>query len=236
MISRRTLLAASLGLIAAPAAAFAGNRMPYAADIPFASWSDSEPLYTFYPGDAVEVQVPSAPELNRQTLVGPDGRITLPLIGQVMAAYRNVPELQQEVETRYADGILRDAYVEVFPGATAPMRVLVGGEVRNPGPVEMSGDMDALQAIFAAGGFLHSAKTHRVMIIRRGRDGGAMQLVVDLQDPLSGRGSAMTALRRFDIVYVPRSNIAEAGVWVEQWINNLLPGGILNYFTYRTFN
>jgi polysaccharide export outer membrane protein len=43
------------------------------------------------------------------------------------------------------------------------------------------------------------------------------------------------ALRRFDIVYVPRTNIAEAGVFMEQWVNNLIPGGILNYFTYRTF-
>ena len=234
-LTRRTLFLAGLAVGATAFGAHAG-KMPTAPGIPFATWSDDEPLYTFYPGDKIEIQVPAAPELNRLTQVGPDGRITLPLIGQVMAAYKTIPELQDNIHARYADGVLRDAGIEVFPGDTAPMRVLVGGEVKNPGPVEMVGDMDALQAVFAAGGFLHSAKSHRVVIIRRGRDGGAMQRIVDLQDPLSHRATELVALRRFDIVYVPRTAVAEIGVWSEQWINNLIPGGILNYFAYKGLN
>ena len=177
----------------------------------------------------------AAPELNRTTQVGPDGRITLPLIGQVMAAYRTVPDLQSDIRAAYANGILIDPSVEVFPGDTAPLTVLVGGEVKNAGAIPMTGDMDVLQAVFAAGGFLASAKRRRVMIIRRGRNGGAMQRIVDCQSPLKGDASSMVALRRFDIVYVPRSNIAAAGEWVNEWINTLIPGGILNYFAYRTF-
>ncbi len=235
VITRRSLCLASLGLAVA-AQARAHGHMPAAPDIPFATWSDDEPLYTFFPGDKVEVQVPAAPELNRQTQVGPDGRITLPLIGQVMAAYRTVPDLQADIRARYADGVLLDPGVEVFPGDTTPMQVLVGGEVKNPGPVAMTGDMDTLQAVFAAGGFLSSAKRERVMIIRRGRNGGAMQRIVDLKDPLKGKASDMVALRRLDIVYVPRTNVAVAGEWVNAWINTLIPGGVLNYFSYRTFN
>lgn len=233
MLSRRSILLASLGLVAAPAA-LAAPPLPAAGDIPFATWSDDEPLYLLYPGDKVEVTVPSAPELSRQTQVGPDGRITLPLIGQVMAAYRSVPQLQDDINRAYG-GILRDPRVTVFPGETAPMRVLVGGEVKTPGWVDMGGDMDALQAVIAAGGFTHSAKGHNVLIIRRGRDGQAMRRVVDLQTPLNGRDAPMVALRRFDIIYVPRTTIAEAGVFMEQWVNNLIPGGILNYFTYKAF-
>lgn len=224
-----------LALAGTASIARASSRMPEAYDIPFATWSDDEPLFTFYPGDKLEIQVPAAPELNRTTQVGPDGRITLPLIGQVMAAYKNVPDLQSEIRARYADGILIDPGVEVFPGDTVPMQVFVGGEVKNAGPVTMTGDMDVLQAVFAAGGFLHSGKTHRVVIIRRGRNGGAMQRVIDLQNPLSGRATQLVALRRYDIVYVPRTAIAVAGGWVNDWINTLIPGGILNYFAYRTF-
>ncbi len=209
--------------------------MPQAGNIPFATWQDDEPLYTFYPGDKIEIQVPAAPELNRTTQVGPDGRITLPLIGQVMAAYRSVPDLQSDIRALYANGVLLDPSVEVFPGDTAPLTVLVGGEVKTPGPVQMTGDLDVLQAVFAAGGFLPTAKRRRVMIIRRGHDGGAMQKIIDCQSPLSGQAAPMVALRRFDIVYVPRSNIAAAGEWVNEWINTLIPGGILNYFAYRTF-
>ncbi len=241
MVTRRALLTTSLatgfglalggGLIASSARAT--EKMPEAPLIGFARWTDDEPFYLLYPGDKLEVSVPGAPELSRQTQVGPDGRITLGLIGQVMAAYKSVPQLQAEIVRAYA-GILRDPQVTVYPGDTAPMRVLVGGEVRNPGWVDMLGDMDALQATMAAGGFTHGAKGHQVLIIRRGRDGQAMRRIVDLQNPLEGKGQ-LVALRRFDIIYVPRTNVAEAGVFMEQWVNNLIPGGIMNYFTYKAF-
>ncbi|MFT4076063.1 MAG: polysaccharide biosynthesis/export family protein [Asticcacaulis sp.] len=241
MLTRRFFLNAGLGVTLGGMAidtlasrATAKDKMPEAPLIGFANWSNEEPLYLLYPGDKLEISVPGAPELSRQTQVGPDGRITLALVGQIMAAYRSVPQLQEEIERAYA-GTLRDPNVTVYPGETAPMRVLVGGEVKNPGWVDMSGDMDALQATFAAGGFTHGAKTHQVMIIRRGRNGEAMRRIVDLQDPLKGKAGQMVALRRFDIVYVPRTNVAEAGVFMEQWVNNLIPGGIMNYFTYRTF-
>jgi len=237
MVSRRSFLTAGLSLTFGPGlmarAAVAADKMPEAPLIGFARWTDDEPLYLLYPGDKLEVSIPGAPELSRQTQVGPDGRITLGLIGQVMAAYKSIPQLQTEIARAYG-GILRDPQVTVYPGDTAPMRVLVGGEVRNPGWVDMLGDMDALQATMAAGGFTHGAKGHQVLIIRRGRDGQAMQRVVDVQNPLKGKGQ-LVALRRFDIVYVPRTNVAEAGVFMEQWVNNLIPGGIMNYFTYKTF-
>ncbi|WP_031235801.1 polysaccharide biosynthesis/export family protein [Asticcacaulis sp. AC402] len=236
MITRRTLLAgATLAGLAPAAVVRAGERMPRAHDIPFATWTDDEPLYLFYPGDKLEIVVPSAPELNRQTQIGPDGRITLALIGQVMAAYRSVPDLQQAIAARYAQ-ILRDPTIFVYPGDIVPMRVLVGGEVNNPGWVEMMADMDALQATLAAGGFTRGAKRDKVMLIRRGPSGGAMRRVIDLKTPLQGKAGDLVALRRFDILFVPRTGIAEAGVFMEQWVNNLIPGGVLNYFMYQTFS
>jgi protein involved in polysaccharide export with SLBB domain len=237
MLTRRFFLNAGIGLAVGSGltrSAFASEKMPEAPLIGFARWTNEEPLYLLYPGDKLEISVPGAPELSRQTQVGPDGRITLGLVGQIMAAYRSVPQLQAEIERAYV-GTLRDPQVTVYPGDTAPMRVLVGGEVKNPGWVDMLGDMDALQATMAAGGLTHGAKAHQVMIIRRGRDGQAMRRIVDLQNPLKGKAGQMVALRRFDIVYVPRTNVAEAGVFMEQWVNNLIPGGVLNYFTYRTF-
>ncbi len=237
MVTRRGFFAGmAAGVVLTPALSFAKpERPPEAPLIRFSDWQDDEPYYLFYPGDKIEVNFASAPELSRQTQVGPDGRITLAAIGQVMAAYKSVPELQAEISQR-ASSVLRNPAVTVFPGDIGPTRVMVGGEVKTPGWVDMMGDIDALQAVMAAGGFLHSAKSHQVVIIRRGRQGQAMRRVIDVQDMLSGRASQMVALRRYDIVFVPRTNVAEAGVFVEQWVNNLIPGGILNYFTYRTFN
>jgi len=242
MRTRRSLLGAALfgaGLVTASSVAARGlfghaEKMPDAGPIAFASWTDEEPYYLFYPGDKVEIDVAGAPELSRQTSVGPDGCVTMPLIGGVMAAYRSVPQLQAEIAQRYRT-VLRNPEVSVLPGDTAPMQVMVGGEVKTPGWIMMNGELDALQAVMAAGGPLHSAKMHTVVIIRRRRDGAAMRQIVDLQDALSGRPSQMVALRRYDIVYVPRTTVAEAGVFVEQWVNNLIPSPVINYFTYKTF-
>lgn len=244
MRTRRSLLGAALfgaGLTVAGAAAARDlfgrapvPRMPESGGIAFANWTDEEPLYLFYPGDKLEIDVSGAPELTRTTSVEPDGRITMPLIGGVMAAYRSVPQLQAEITERYRT-ILRDPRVTVLPGDTAPMQVMVGGEVKTPGWIPMNGELDALQAVMAAGGPLHTAKMHTVVIIRRGNNGQAMRQIIDLQRPLNGYSSQMTALRRYDIVYVPRTTVAEAGVFVEQWVNNLIPSPVINYFTYKTF-
>lgn len=211
------------------------ERTRPAGDIPFAAWTDDEPYYLFYPGDQLEVQVPSAPELNRQVTVSPDGRIALPLIGPVMAAYRSVPELQLAIEGAYGD-VLRAPEVYVLPGTLAPMRVLVGGEVRNPGWIDMPGEIDALQAVMAAGGFLNSANRGEVVLVRRSREGLAMRRIMDLNGPLRGWDDRLYALRRHDIVFVPRTAAAEVGVFVEQYINNVIPGALSNYFAYQLFN
>src|SRR5687768_11962108 len=72
-------------------------------NIGYATWTDDEPQYRFYPGDEVEVTSISAPELNRTAVVGHDGRISLPLIQPVMAADRSTAELQAAVSQAYSD-------------------------------------------------------------------------------------------------------------------------------------
>lgn len=226
-------LAATAGCASAPRSA---RREP-ATDAPaitFSGWQDEDPFYLFFPNDRFEVQVPSAPELNRAVIVGQDGRVSLPLVGQVMAAYKSVPQLTAEITDLYRP-LLRQPAVEVFPAETSNTRVLVGGEVRAPGWVEAPGDFDALSAVLAAGGFTTSAKSGEVVLIRRSRDGHIMRRFLDLESQLKGRGGPMVALRRYDILYVPRSHIANVGLWVDQHINSVIPSGIMNYLTYRVF-
>ena len=108
--------------------------------------------------------------------------------------------------------------------ATAPLKVFVGGEVGNPGVYDMAGDGDALRAIIQAGGFKTSAKRNQVIIIRRGPDGRAMMRTADLLKGLTSPGGAdLVPLRRFDIVYVPRSGAAETGLFMQQYFRDLLP-------------
>ncbi len=232
-LSRRRLLAiagfAGAGLTglagcAAPRQPFAAARSsPDFIGIPYATWGDDEPGYRLYPGDVLDVAIPSAPELARTVTVQPDGRITLPLIPQPMAADRSAPELQAVLTQAYANQ-LRDPQVEVTVKTATPLKVFVGGEVDKPGVYDMPGDIDALQAVLLAGGFKTSAKTSQVVILRRGPGGRPMMRTADLRGAIfNSRHGDAVPLRRFDIIYVPRSTIAEIGVFVQQYLRDTVP-------------
>ena len=192
-------------------------------NIGYADWSEEEPSYRFYPGDEVEVTVPSAPELSKTATVQPDGRITLPLAQPVMAADRTIDELQGSISQAYAGTLLRPQ-VQVSVKSTQPLKVFVGGEVKNPGVFDMAGDSDALRAVIQAGGFTNGAKRNQVVIIRRGPDGRAMMRTANLLRGLTSPGGAdLVPLRRFDVVYVPRSGVSETGLFMQQYFRDLLP-------------
>ena len=193
-------------------------------NIGYADWTEQEPSYRFYPGDEVEVSVASATELNKSATVQPDGRIVLPLLGPVMAADRTIYELEDAITEAYGSQLLRPQ-VQVSVKATTPLKVFVGGEVGNPGVYDMPGDVDALRAVIQAGGFKSSSKRSQVVIIRRGPDGRAMLRTADLLKGMINPGSGVDQipLRRFDIVYVPRSGAAETGLFMQQYFRDLLP-------------
>ena len=216
------LLAASVmaitpGMMASGRAA-AAQRF---ANIPYAAWTDDEPQYRLYPGDELDVAVASAPELNKTVVVQPDGRIMLPLLSPQMAAGRSAPELEQEIAQAYSSQLLRpDVTVTI---RAQPLKVFVGGEVAKAGVYDMPGDMDALRAIIEAGGFQDTAKKSQVVIIRRGHDGRPMMRTVNLDRAFRDAGHAdLVPLRRFDIIFVPKTGLAEVGVFMTQ-LRNALP-------------
>lgn len=192
-------------------------------NIGYATWGPDEPAYRMYPGDVLDLTFPSAPELNREVTVQPDGRIALPLVAPMMAADRSTVELQAMLSQAYAGQLVRPE-VDVMVKAAAPLRVFVGGEVQKPGIYDMPGDIDALQAVVMAGGFTNLAKRHDVVVIRRGAGGRPMMREVDLREAVfRAPGVDAVPLRRFDVIYVPRTNIGNAGIFVEQYIRDLVP-------------
>lgn len=215
-MDRRRLLASVFALMAlTPAAALARSDADFP-NIPYATWTDDEPPYRVYAGDELDITVPSAPELSKTVTVAPDGRITLPLIGSVMAADRSIPDLQATLHDAYAGQLLHPD-VEVAIKTASPLKVFVGGEVDKPGLYDMVGDMDALRAIIQAGGFRTTAKMSEVVIIRRGPDGRAMMRTANMKRTLKDPGrSDFVPLRRFDIVYVPKTGLAEVAQFVQQ--------------------
>jgi polysaccharide export outer membrane protein len=209
--------AAAFAAVLASAGASGALANPFS-NIPYASWSADEPQYRLYPGDDIDVAVPSAPELNKTVTIQPDGRVELPLVAPQMAAGRTASELEAQLSQVYAAQLLRpDVTVTV---KAAPLKVFVGGQVGKPGVYDMPGDIDALRAIVDAGGFVSGAKRSDVVVIRRARDGRPMMRTVNLDDPR--RAQDLVPLRRFDIVYVPRTGLAGMADVMTQ-LRNALP-------------
>lgn len=232
----RRLLILGLGGLAAGCAAGPQAHVPFTADtrggervrdvgrsgfpeVAFADWSEAEPEYVLYPGDEIEIAAPTATELTRTQKIGPDGRISLPLAGQIMASDRTIAELEADASSAWAPYLRRPA-VEVTLKTAGPIRVWIDGEVKNPGVFDMGGDIDAYQAIIMAGGYLPSARQDEVALIRRGRGGTRMLRAVDLRP----RRGEVVALRRGDILFVPRTTLGEVANFVTQF-RNALPIG-----------
>ena len=194
-------------------------------NIGYATWSNDEPAYRLFPGDELDVVVPTAPELAKTVTVQPDGRISLPLIGPVMVADRTTVEAQDALDAAYASQ-LRRPEVFVTVKTAGPLRVFVGGDVDKPGVYDMPGDINALQAVIQAGGFKNTAKRDQVAVIRRTSGGGAMMRTVDLKQGIARPDRTdLVPLRRFDIVYVPRTGLASAGIFMQQ-IKDLIPANV----------
>lgn len=191
------------------------------ADIGYATWRDDEPEYRLYPGDQLEVSVLSAPELNRSVTVQPDGRITLPLIPATMVADRSAPQVEAMLNAAYASQLVRPLVSVQVKQATS-LKVFVGGEVDKPGVYDMPGDINALQAVIMAGGLKSSARSRQVVILRRGPQGEPMMRTLDLKAATRDPNRDAVPLRRFDVVFAPRSTISEVGVFVSQ-IRDALP-------------
>ena len=192
------------------------------ANIGYASWNDNEPAYRMYPGDVLDVSAPSAPELARTVTVQPDGRIALPLIAPVMVADRSIAEIEGELAQAYSSQLLRPE-IDVSVKQAAPLQIFVGGEVKNPGVYAMPGDINALQGVLLAGGFILGARRQEVVVIRRGLDGRPMLRTVDLKAAIyNPAGHDAVPLRRSDIVYVPKTGLGELDDFVTQ-IRNALP-------------
>lgn len=163
------------------------------------------------------------PELNTVTTVRPDGRVSLPLMGELAVEGMSMAELTERVETMMAAHLRRPQVVVNVQGSVA-RRVFVGGEVVRPSTQPLSGPMTVLQAVMQAEGLKDTAQARETVILRRGPSGERTVLTVDLEAVMSGRDLAQDIpLQTYDVVVVPRSGIANVGRWVDQYIKRVIP-------------
>ncbi len=183
---------------------------------------EKPPEYRIQPGDEMDIKFFFNPELNETVIVRPDGNISLLLIDDVWSAGLTPSELDALLTQAYARE-LRKPMITVIVKTFTGQRVYVGGEVGKPGVVELTSGMTALQAVFAAEGFLDTAKPEGVIVIRNGATDAPIPIRVDLELSIDGDTTVGDIpLKAFDVVYVPKSAIANVNLFVNQYIKGVL--------------
>lgn len=185
-------------------------------------------VYVLQPGDEIEISFSRTPELNTRQVIRPDGGVSLvdapaPQPQEVRAADLTVHQLRDELRRVYASE-LKDPDIAVVVRAYGSNVVYVAGEVNRPSAVPIAGPMTVTQAVLAADGLKISARPDQVLVIRRGPGGKASWRVVNL-NRVFGHADLRDDLRLAprDIVYVPRSHIADVDAFVDLYIRQVLP-------------
>ncbi|MET0336772.1 MAG: polysaccharide biosynthesis/export family protein [Caulobacter sp.] len=190
----------------------------------FADWSDADYRYRVGAGDEVSLNFLVNPDLNARLVVGPDGRVLLPLVGAVKVSGLTSEEMNALLSRSYAS-VLRNPQVEAMVTTYGSSQIYVGGEVRLPGVHQVKGDLNAAQAVMLAGGFQDTARSGKIIVLRqRVGDRRLAMRIVDVAGMLAEADNSQNfPLLPGDLLFVPRSRIAEVNLFVAQYITGVLP-------------
>ena len=178
--------------------------------------------YRIMVGDKLHVKFPFHHARDQELPVRPDGMISLDVTGEILAEGMTPLELSEVIKGR-SQRYLKKPEVVVIVTGIGDRRVYVGGEVNRPGFVVVQEGMTPLQAVMAVGGFKDTAQTKDVLYIARGSGGEYNASRVDLENVVKNGAPEVVRLTGNDIVYVPKTRIANAGVFVKQYIRDILP-------------
>jgi polysaccharide export outer membrane protein len=167
--------------------------------------------------DVLEITVYEQPDLTGRFVVGSDGRLTFPLLGQVEAAGKTTAAIEAELRTRLADGFLNNPQLSVVVAEYRSQQVFVVGQVRLPGPVPLTGELSLVEALGRAGSVTDEAGSE-LIIVRRAPDAarssgpvlpnqpGAGETVrVRMDEIRSGTLKQNHALQDGDTIFVPKA-------------------------------
>ncbi len=161
---------------------------------------NSDQPYRIGREDVLDVAVWRDADLSRTLPVRPDGYISMPMTGDVLAAGKTPTELAEEIKTRLQPYV-QEPRVTVIVREVNSSRVFVTGEVTRPGAYPLRGRVSVIQAIALAGGFTDFANSDGITVLRNDGQGG--QIPVRYSDLLSPDGGQDVILRPGDTIVVP---------------------------------
>jgi polysaccharide export outer membrane protein len=174
--------------------------------------SDQPARYTLGPQDQLKITVFDEPELSNIYRLDSDGYITFPMLNRVAASGLTPSELQDRIRTMLASGYIRNPQVRVEVEGYKSQSVIVGGEVRAPGKIPMTGTMSLIEALAAAGSPTSSASSEVTVSRQKKGPSGVVTnendveiIRVNLKEIQLGRAGRDIQLQDGDIVNVPKA-------------------------------
>jgi protein involved in polysaccharide export with SLBB domain len=166
----RTMLATFAALLAIGGAARAADQAVAPKTTPAEAADTVQPFeYRLGAGDKLRIIVYGEESLTGEFFVSGAGKVSFPLIGEIDAAGRTLPEVQKSIETKLADGYLKQPRVSAEVLNYRPFYIL--GEVMKPGEYPYTNGLTVLNAVATAEGFTYRANKQTVFIKRATTEG-----------------------------------------------------------------
>ncbi|MGA8764159.1 MAG: polysaccharide biosynthesis/export family protein [Candidatus Sulfotelmatobacter sp.] len=153
--------------------------------------------------DVLAINVWKEPDVSRSVPVRSDGKISLPLVGEVQAAGRTPLALEKEIAVRLKDYI-SEPEVTVIVQQINSQKYNILGQVARPGSYVIANSATVLDALALAGGFRDFAKQKAIYVLRQNPDGSRTRLPFNYKEVVKGRDSAQNIkLQPGDTIVVP---------------------------------
>jgi polysaccharide export outer membrane protein len=162
-------------------------------------YGDSE--FKLGPDDVIEVSVYQEKDLSATVPVRPDGKISLPLVGEMPASGKTAVELQKEIALRLKQYIAEPAVTVVVKEVNSP-KVSVFGEVKTPGVYKIKDRATLLDAVALAGGLTEFAKRDKITVFRLDAKGDLQRIKLNIDDQIKGRRPEPFYVLPYDKIYV----------------------------------
>lgn len=161
-----------------------------------------DPTYKIGAGDVLDISVWKEPSISRAVPVRPDGKISIPLLNDIVAAGLTPMELMAQL-TEKLRKFVSDPQVTVVVTEINSRRIFVLGEVSRPGAFSMLPNMTVLQAISSAGGFTLFANQKKIYVLRDD-DGKQKKFLFDYRQVVRGEKPEQNIiLKSGDTIVVP---------------------------------
>ena len=155
------------------------------------------------PGDVVKLNFAGAPDFSQTQKIRADGKITLPVVGEVHAAGKNLVQLQGELIALYRAQLTNSDVVVTLESAAT--QVYLTGAVGKPGKMTFERPTTILQAVMEAGGPTEFGSLKNVRIIRL--DGGQQRTFsIDLRSTMQGAATPPAYVKDGDVISIPASS------------------------------